>query len=97
MAEQFILFSSESENEGRSGAWRSGAPAASITAPAPAGEYIAPQTGVEEETLKKVIELLQTIPLRVRAALAQLHRGTGTDEFDGVVLRVDHRPTCPQR
>ena len=50
MAEQFILFSSESENEGRRGARRSGAPAVSITAPALVGEYIAPQTEVEEET-----------------------------------------------
>ena len=81
MAEQFILFSSESENEGRSGARTFEVPAVSITAPAPVGEYIAPQTGVEEETLKKVIDILQTIPSRVRVALAE--------EFEGVVLRVD--------
>ena len=78
MAENFILFSSESDSEGRSGAGTFGAPAVSITAPAPVGECIAPQTGVvEEETVKKVIELLQTIPVRVRAALAQLRQGTG--------------------
>ena len=90
MAEQFYLFSSKSEYEGRSGAGTFGVPAVSITGPAPFGEYIAPQTGVEEEeTLKKVIEILQTIPFRVRAALAQIRQGTGTEEFEGVVLRVD--------
>ena len=90
MAEHFILFLSESENEGRSGARTLGVPAVSITAPAPVGEYIAPQTEVEEEeTLKKVIEILQTTPFRVRAALAQLRQGTGIEEFEGVVLRVD--------
>ena len=62
-----MLFSSESENEGQSGA---------------------ETFGVEEETVKKVIELLQTIPIRVRAALAQLRKGAGTVEFKYVVLRV---------
>ena len=90
MAEHFILFSSVSGNEERSGAGTFGAPAVCITAPAPVEEYIAPQTGVvEEENVKKVIELLQTIPIRVRAALAQLRQGTKTEESEGVVLRVD--------
>ena len=88
MAEQFILFSSESENEGRRGARTFSAPAVSITAPAPVEEYIAQQTG-EEETLKKAIEIMQTIPHRVPAALAQRRRGSGTEEFEGVVLRID--------
>ena len=39
--------------------------------------------------MKKAIEILQTILDRVRAALAQRRRGTGTEEFEGVVLRVD--------
>ena len=70
-------------NHNNRGAGAFGAPAVSITAPAPVGEYIAPQTGVvEEETVKKVIELLQTIPIRVRAALAQLRQGTGTEESE---------------
>ena len=79
MAEKFILFSSESENEGRSGARTFEVPAVSITAPAPVGENIAPQTGVAN---------LRQNPLRGAMPSGMRHRPSVAEKCDTLASRV---------